>query len=251
MLSGYNPMSLCGKIILVSGASSGIGQAIAIECSRLGATVICTARNEKRLKETLSQMSGEGHSYIVADLDNSEEIDAVVSQLPKLDGVSHNAGIGQTMLCAYIKKDAMESIFQTNTFACIELQTKLIKKRKLNKGASIVLMSSLSSKKAYLGNAAYGMTKAAIEAYGRFLAQELGAKDIRVNSIHPGMVITPMTTNPAGFSQEQCDEDAKKYALGRYGQPEEIAHLAAFLLSDAAAWITGEDIVIDGGARLG
>lgn len=95
------------------------------------------------------------------------------------------------------------------------------------------------------------MTKAAIEVYGKYLAQELGAKGIRVNSIHPAMVITPMTTNPAGFSQEQYDEDVKKYALGRYGQPEEIAHLAAFLLSEAAAWITGEDIVIDGGESLG
>lgn len=247
MISEYNPMSLAGKTILVTGASSGIGREIAIECSRLGAVVICTARNEDRLKETLSQMSGEGHTYIQADLTKTEDIDALVNQLPKLDGVSHNAGIGNTMLCAFVKDEVMSEVIQHNALSVVQLQTRLFRKRKINKGASLVFMSSIAAMTSVLGNAIYGMSKAALTAYVRHLAVEMGSKGIRANSVHPGMVVTPLIQGSETLSQSDYDKDAMNYPLGRYGRPEEVAHLTAFLLSDAAAWITGGQYIIDGG----
>lgn len=245
----YNPMSLVGKTILVTGASSGIGQAIAIECSKLGASVICTARNEERLKQTLTMMDGDSHSYIVADLTSSDEIDALVDQVPKLDGVSHNAGISRLMLCAFLKEDEAQDVYNHNAFSVVQLQTRLFKKRKVKKGASIVFMSSIASMRGNLGNVAYGMAKAAITAYSRYIAYEMGGKQIRSNSIHPAMVITPLILNSSNFSPEDYERDTKNYPLGRYGNPEDIAHLASFLLSDAASWITGCQYVIDGGVN--
>ena len=240
-------MSLVGKAILVTGASSGIGQAIAIECSKLGATVICTARNEERLQATLSMMEGEGHSYIAADLTDSAVLDLLVEKLPKLDGVSHNAGMGKTMLTSFAKDEEVMRVMTTNTLSVVQLQTRLLKKRKMNKKASLVFMASIGSTIVSPGNTFYGMSKAAIVPYVKGLAHELGKKGIRANSIHPGMVETPLIHRKDIDEKEAYEIDKARYPLGRYGEPQDIAHLAAFLLSDASAWITGSQYVIDGG----
>ena len=246
-MSHYNPMSLEGKTILVTGASSGIGRAIALECSRLGARVICTARNAERLAETMSCMEGEGHLSILADLCKEEERAALIEQLPKLDGVSHNAGVGLTLVCAYAKEETFQRMFQVSVFSTTLLQGELIRKRKINKGASLVFMSSTSAYHALLANTIYGMTRSAIQSYARGVAIELAPRKIRSNSIHPGMVETPLIHGSSTLDAEHYKEDMKKYPLRRYGQPEEVAHLAAFLLSDAASWITASSYVIDGG----
>lgn len=245
----YNPMALNGKTILVTGASSGIGQAIAIECSRLGATVICTARNEERLQATLKQLEGEDHSYIVADLTNSTAIDSLVSQLPKLDGVSHNAGMGKTMLTSFAKDEDIACVMHVNTLSTVQLQTRLLAKRKINKGASLVFMSSIGAYIQSIGSAFYGMSKAALVPYVRGLAHELGKKGIRANSIHPGMVETPLI-HRGSIDEEAYERDKGRYPLGRYGSPKEVAHLATFLLSDAASWISGAQYTIDGGRMV-
>lgn len=249
MTNHYNPMSLVGKTILVTGASSGIGQAIAVECSKLGATVICTARNEERLQQTLSMMAGEGHSYIVADMTETASIDNLVAQLPKLDGVSHNAGIGQTMLTSFAKDEEVSRIMDVNVISVIHLQTRLLKTRRIAKNASIVFMSSVGAFILSLGNAFYGMTKAALVPYVKGLAHELGKKGVRVNSIHPGMVETALIKRGV-IDTEAFERDKQRYPLGRYGNPEDVAHLAAFLLSDASSWITGSQYVIDGGRTV-
>lgn len=239
-------MSLVGKTILVTGASSGIGQAIAIECSKLGAIVICTARNEERLKQTLSMMEGEGHKYIIADLTDSSSIDTMVEQLPKLDGISHNAGMGQTMLTAFAKDEAVSQIMDVNVMSVVRLQSSLLKKRKISKNSSIVFMSSVGAYIVSPGNAFYGMTKAALIPYVKGLANELGKKGIRVNSVHPGMVETPLIYRTL-IDSDAYERDKQRYPLGRYGLPVDVAHLVAFLLSDASSWITGSQYVIDGG----
>lgn len=239
-------MSLVGKTILVTGASSGIGQAIAVECSKLAATVICTARNEERLQQTLAMMEGDSHSYIVADLTEIRDIDTLVEKLPKLDGVSHNAGMGQTMLTSFAEDVKVEHIFNVNTLSVVQLQTRLLKKRKIAKNASLVFMSSVGASKISPGNAFYGMTKAALVPYVKGIARELGKKGIRANSVHPGMVETPLI-NRGVLTQEDYDRDVKKYPLGRYGIPSDIAHLVAFLLSDASSWVSGSQYSIDGG----
>lgn len=240
-------MSLVGKTILVTGASSGIGQAIAIECSKLGATVICTARNETRLQETLSLMEGEGHSYVAANLTDTSSLDNLVDQLPKLDGVSHNAGIGISMLTSFAKDEEVFRIINANTLSMVQLQTRLLKKRKINKKASLVFMSSIGAKIISTGGTFYGMSKAALVPYVKGLAHELGKKGIRANSIHPGMVETPLIHRKDIDDKEAYEIDKARYPLGRYGEPQDVAHLAAFLLSDASSWITGSQYIIDGG----
>lgn len=249
MNPSYNPMSLVGKTILVTGASSGIGQAIAIECSRLGASVICVGRNSDRLQETLNKMEGEKHSLYSVDLCDAEAVITLVSQLPKLDGVSHNAGIGNTMLCSFAKDEVVQNILSTNLTAPISLQNLLLKKKKIKKGASIVFMASIGSFILSMGNAFYGMSKGGLVSYAKGLAVEVGGKGVRVNCIQPGMVETPLIRR-GSLDQEMFDKDVIRYPLGRYGQPEDIAHLAAFLLSDASSWITGSCYVIDGGRTL-
>lgn len=245
----YNPYSLTGKTILITGASSGIGRATAIECSKLGAKCVITARNEARLKSTFAALEGEGHSSIIADLTNNDDLCQLVQTVPVLDGVVNNAGIALTKLIPFVNQQDLEKMFSVNTFAPFLLTKELLKKKKINKGGSIVVTSSLASKKETYGNTVYGMTKAAIESFSRFCALEMAGKHIRVNSVHPGMVNTEMVQELI-LTQEDLEKDKKSYPLQRYGEPQEIAWAIIYLLSNASAWITGTSIVIDGGFHL-
>ncbi len=242
----YNPFSLKGKTILVTGASSGIGRATAIECSKLGAIVIITGRNSERLQQTYDSLYGLGHLQIIADLNNLEDLTSLVNQVPILDGVVNNAGIAKTQPISFIKEEDLQKIFATNTFTPILLVKQLLRKKKINKNASLVFTSSVSAIKSDLGNSVYGASKAALQSYVRYCARELASKSIRANSIHPGMVTTPLITGGA-HSDDDLQTDAQKYPLGRYGRPEEIAWSVIYLLSDASAWITGHSLIIDGG----
>ena len=242
----YNPFSLKGKTILVTGASSGIGRATAIECSKLGAIVIITGRNSERLQQTYDSLYGLGHLQIIADLNNLEDLTSLVNQVPILDGVVNNAGIAKTQPISFIKEEDLQKIFATNTFTPILLVKQLLRKKKINKNASLVFTSSVSAIKSDLGNSVYGASKAALQSYVRYCARELAPKSIRANSIHPGMVTTPLITGGA-HSDDDLQTDAQKYPLGRYGSPEEIAWSIIYLLSDASAWITGHSLIIDGG----
>lgn len=242
----YNPFSLKGKTILVTGASSGIGRATAIECSKLGAIVIITGRNSERLQQTYDSLYGLGHLQIIADLNNLEDLTSLVNQVPIIDGVVNNAGIAKTQPISFIKEEDLQKIFATNTFTPILLVKQLLRKKKINKNASLVFTSSVSAIKSDLGNSVYGASKAALQSYVRYCARELAPKSIRANSIHPGMVTTPLITGGA-HSDDDLQTDAQKYPLGRYGRPEEIAWSIIYLLSDASAWITGHSLIIDGG----
>lgn len=245
----YNPFSLKGKTILVTGASSGIGQATAIECAKSGARVIITGRNAERLQKTFDQLEGEGHMQFIAELTDSAQLEEMVNQLPPLDGVSNNAGIPFTKPISFIKEEDLQHIFTTNTFAPILLTKLLLKRKKLNNGASLVFTSSIASMSASLGNSVYGASKAALQSYTRYVARELTQKGIRANSIHPAMVETPLISG-GSISDEDLQKDMQRYPLGRYGKPEEIAWTIIYLLSDATAWITGQALVIDGGISL-
>ncbi len=245
----YNPMSLDGKTILITGASSGIGRAIAVECSKLGAYVILTGRNEEALKETAVMLAQAPHSIIVADLNDATQREALVNALPKLDGVSHNAGIGLTMLCTFAKPESVQHIVDTNLLSPVTLQNLLLKKKKINKNASIVFMASIGSQLLHLGKAFYGLSKGGLISYAKGLAVEVASKGIRVNCVQPGMVETKLI-HRGSFDQETLDKDTQRYPLGRYGTPEDVAHLTAFLLSNASEWITGSCYIIDGGRTL-
>ena len=246
----YNPFSLEGKTILVTGASSGIGRAAAIECSKMGAKVIITARNEERLSQTLGELEGEGHQMILCDLNNEDAIDKMVADLPEIQGLINNAGFTKILPVQFISTDDINSILQVNTVAPMMLLQKLLKKKKLKKGASVVYTSSLAGLGfSTVGNSMYTASKGAISAFIRCVALELAPKNIRVNAVCPAMVDTGILESGT-VSQEQLEADMKNYPLGRYGKPNDIAWAMIYLLSDASSWVTGDNLVIDGGVTL-
>ena len=245
-----NPFSLEGKTILVTGASSGIGRATAIACSQMGATVVITGRNEQRLQETLDVLDGKGHMLIVADLSSDEQIDAMVEQIPTLHGLVNNAGITETCLTNFIRRDKLNKVIEVNTLAPIILTQKILKKKKIGKGGSIVFTSSISGTSvAVIGNAMYSAAKGAIHGFMRNAALDLAPKGIRVNDVCPGMIDTHILDSGA-ISQEQLDIEAQKYPMKRFGKPEEVAYGIICLLSDASSFVTGTGIVIDGGFTI-
>lgn len=242
-----NPFSLEGKTILVTGAASGIGRATAIQCAEMGAKVILVDLNEQGLKDSMALISRDDTEYRAQDLTDLDKLIEMVGSLPKLDGVASNAGIVLSLLAKFSEPKDMERIFKINTFSHINLIQQLIVQKKLNKGASIVFTSSMSGVYCGLaGGSLYGATKSAILGYTKALAIELAPRGIRVNTIHPGMIETPLT-NGTALSKELLEEDAKNYPLGRYGKPEEIAYSIVYLLSDATVWMTGTQLLIDGG----
>ena len=245
----YNPFSLVGKTILITGASSGIGQCTAVKCSQMGAKCVITGRNAERLQDTYNQLVGDGHVQILADLSTQEDIDILSEQTPILNGLVNNAGINIMKPLAFTRKEDLERIYQTNTFAPILLTKALLKKKKISASASLVFTASVAAFSSTLGNSIYGSSKAALEAYMHYCAKELSAKLIRANAVLPAMVETNLIKDGA-VSEEQHFADMQHYPLKRYGRPEDIAHGIIYLLSDASSWVTGHSLIIDGGISL-
>lgn len=248
-MNNYNPFTLEGKTILVTGASSGIGRATAIECAKMGAKLIITARNEQRLQETLNLLDGDGHKMIIADLTAEEDMKRLIETLPLINGTVQCAGLLNNALVPFCSLKKFKNIFETNFFAQTELIRLLVKNKKLAEAASIVVISSVAIFEHTLGNSIYGASKSALSVWIKYAAKELGKKNFRLNSICPGMIETEMIRGGA-ISDEQLEEDKKSYPLGRYGQPSEIGYGAIYLLSDATKWVTGTNLVIDGGVTL-
>lgn len=242
----FNPFTLEGKTVLVTGASSGIGRGIAVTCSKMGATVVLGGRNVKRLNETLSQMEGDGHQLATADLSDIVQIEEMVGKLPKLDGIVHCAGIGQRVLCKQLQERDIDDVMDTNFKAPIMLQTEILKQKKINKSASVIFIASIASESPSVGNAVYSASKGAVISYANCLALELASRRIRVNCISPAMVWTDLILK-GGVTEEELKEDEQKYPLKRYGTPEDIANLAVYMLSDASSWMTGSNVRITGG----
>lgn len=246
----YNPFSLEGKTILVTGASSGIGKATAIECSRLGAKVAITGRDEVRLAETFSALDGNGHLQFSADLTQEENITELVDKLPQLNGIVHAAGIATTIPFAFIKKKNLDSIFNINFFAPTILSQMLVKSKKIVNGGSIVFLSSIDGPvTAHAANSIYAASKGAVSAMSKNMAIDLASKKIRVNTILPGMTETPLI-HGENFTDENFEADMKLYPLKRYGRPEEIAWAAVYFLSDASSFTTGTQLIVDGGFTI-
>lgn len=246
-MTEFNPFTLEGKTVLVTGASSGIGKEIAVSCARMGATMVLTGRNTVRLEETLSLLPEGAHQLVTADLTQEKERSKLVAMLPLLNGVVHCAGVGSRVLCKNIDKQDLQHIFQPNVEAPILLQSALLQSKKIEKASSIVFIASRAAEAPSIGNAAYSASKGAIISYAKCLALELAPRLIRVNCICPAMVWTDLILT-GGIDKEQLEEAQLQYPLKRYGQPKDVAYLALYLLSDAAEWMTGSSLNITGGA---
>lgn len=245
-----NPFSLEGKTILITGASSGIGRASAIECSRLGANLIITGRNVARLGETEAQLFGGGHLQLVADLSNENDRKVLIESAPNLDGLVHCAGISGHCLFNYLNEGQIHEMFSINYFAPTFLTKGLLKNKKINRSASIVFMTSTSGiLSSYVGGSLYSSTKGAINGLIKGMAIDLAPKKIRVNSVMAAMVETPIMKS-GEITEEQFHEDMNKYPLKRYGKPEEVAYAIIYLLSDASSWTTGTNLLLDGGRAV-
>lgn len=246
----FNPFSLENKTVLVTGASSGIGQCIAIECSKMGADVVITARNEERLQATVSQIEVLNYKPIIADLTQSEDIERLVEQIPDLDGLVLCAGRAMASPVKQATPDKFQEVLTTNFFAQAELLRVLFKKKKIKKESSVVIISSIGGIFLYEpGNVIYGASKAALNSFMKYAAKEYAVRNIRVNSICPGMIDTPLI-HRGTFTEEQLQAYMANYPLKRFGKPEDVAFAAIYLLSDAASWVTGSSLVIDGGSTI-
>lgn len=248
----HNYIDLSHKTILVTGASSGIGKQVAITCSELGASVIITGRNNSRLLETMNSLSCEfkqNHISVCADLNTDDGISLLTEKVDSIDGAVFCAGINDKYLLKFIKRENIDSIFNTNVFSPILICKNLHKLKKINTGASIIFISSISSTYATISNALYASSKGAINSLIRTLALELSSKKIRVNGVTPGMIKTGML-DAYDFSQEQMKCIIKDYPLGRLGEVSDVANAVAFFLSDVSSWITGTNLVVDGGVTL-
>ena len=245
----YNPFSLEGKTILVTGASSGIGKATSVICSKLCATVIAVGRDEERLKETLSLLEGEGHRYYVCDLQDSDQIDNLIAQLPEIHGLVNNAGTSIMAPIQFIKEDVFKNLLQIDTVSPIIILQKLLKKKLLKRGASVVFTSSMAAMGDVApGNSMYVACKGAVSSFVQCAALELSTKGIRVNAVCPAMIDTPLAHE--GVTEEQFEEFKKRYPLGELGEPEDIGYGIVYLLSNASKWVTGTNMIIDGGVSV-
>jgi len=245
-----NPFSLAGKTILVTGASSGIGRAVAFSCSQLGASLVITGRNKIRLAETFSMLEGSNHQQICADLTLADEMERLVGQLPKLDGMVNNAGIAKPMVLQLTETEDVNETMQINALVPIHLTRLILQHKKLNKGASLIYISSINGNNcAYIGSTIYAASKSALTGFMKGVALELAPRGIRANCINPGMIETDLLKD-GSVGQEELESDRLKYPLKRYGKPEEVAYAAVYLLSDATQWITGSSLLIDGGYTL-
>ena len=245
-----NPFTLEGKTILVTGASSGIGKSTAIECSKLGASLVITARNESRLKETMAQLEGENHRMIICDLSEADCIQKLINEVPVLDGLVNNAGMNKMLPIQFVDKIDLMETMQVNAISPILLTQGLLKKKKIIKGGSIVFVSSIAGHtRSSVGNTMYCASKGTITGFVKCLAKELAAKKIRCNEVLPGQTDTAIMSQGA-VSDEQMKEAESRIPMKRLGKPIEIAAGIIFLLSDASSYVTGSSLIIDGGQSL-
>ena len=247
----YNPFTLKNKIILVTGASSGIGKGIAIDCSKMGASLIITGRNKERLQETFDLLKGENHVQLLADLSEQDNIKTFVRQLPEIDGCVLCAGIYHASPVKHIKYDAINKVLLANVTSTMILTSMVYKK--IKKNGSIVCVASLAGRYVNVtGEGIYAASKAALIGFMKTVSLEYAKKGIRVNNICPFIIQSELFQNSnTNFEKEELNETIKnKCLIKRMGQPTDIANGAIYLLSDASTWVTGIDLIIDGGYTI-
>lgn len=244
---------LDGKNIVISGASSGIGQQCAITCSQMGARVVLIARNELKLRETLQLMENR-NNHIVCSLDLTDYnkvgavVESLVDEIGSIHGLINCAGVSSIDLIDFTNIDKLYRVFNANVFSSYVLTKEICKKGRFSRdGGSIIFMASIMGVVGESAKSLYGMTKGALISGTKSLACELARKKIRVNCISPGAIITPINENLSYITDsEQRVLLEQKHLLG-FGKTSDVANACVFLLSDASRWITGTNLVVDGG----
>ena len=247
----FKPFDLTGKTIVVTGASSGIGRQCAIDCSRMGARVIIIARNRTRLQETFDSLSGNSHMSFACDLSDPVEVtetgDAISKEVGKINGIVNCAGVSTTLPLKLMTHDKMEEMLKVNVLAAFDLTRELSKVKRMEEGSSIIFIASVMGNVGESGKSLYSMTKGALIAGARSLACEFAKRKIRVNTISPGAILTPINANlPHMSDPERKAILANQHLLG-LGETTDVSNGVIYLLSDAARWVTGQNIIIDGG----
>lgn len=246
----FNPFSLEGKTLLITGAASGMGKAAAKSCSRMGARIVAADFNAAGLEMTMSELEGDGHLSFQLNLADESSWDELLSAEYVLDGLASCAGIANMNPFSFISQSELDKVFRVNFFGPVMLVKSLLRKKKISKGASIVFVSSVDGPKVvHAGNSVYSASKSALVGMARNMAIDLSSKRIRVNCLLPGTTDTPLirTTN---VTEEELAENIKAFPLKRFGTPEDMANAIIYLLSDASSFVTGTELVVDGGYSL-
>lgn len=244
-----NPFSLEGKKILVTGAASGMGRATAISCAESGAEVVAVDRNPDGLSETMAMIGSAGQSYCLdlADMDSWTEF---LTKSPVFDGIASCAGIARMKPFSFIDQSEIDRVFSVNFTGPVLLAKTLLKNKKIARGASIVFVSSVDGPKVvHTGNSVYSASKSALVGMSRNMAVDLAPKGIRVNCILPGTTDTPLIRTD-NVTEEQLAQVVNAFPLKRLGTPQDMANAMIFLLSEASSFITGTELVVDGGYSL-
>lgn len=244
------PFHLDGKKILVTGATGGIGNETALTILKMGGEVFLSGRDEAKLLAVADRLKIPHTSIIAADLVSEEGRKKLVAAVPQLDGIVHCAGHVFPFPVKFLDQQKMDETMKINFDAPVLMTGALLKAKKINAGASLVYLSSISSHRPQRGASMYGGSKAALESFVKVLAQELSVQKIRVNTISPAMVKTPMYDKAEEMvSKEEMDKHVEKYLIG-VGGPEDVANAAIYLLSPASKWVTGINLILDGGILL-
>jgi NAD(P)-dependent dehydrogenase (short-subunit alcohol dehydrogenase family) len=245
----YNPYSLEGKTILITGAASGIGKATSIESSKLGAKIVAVDLNGEGLSSLLSQMEGSDHLSFTGNLCDDDFLKQLAEEVPSVDGVFLCAGVSDTTPVKFITEEKIDRVFDVNLKAPIMMLKQLLIKKKINKGGSLVWMSSYGAEKVEPGLGIYAASKSAVNGIMRAYAKELVSRKIRSNSIMPMMIRTELLSTLNNISDKDWEKQEAMYPLG-FGSPLDVAYAAIYLFSDASRWITGTQIRMDGGSNL-
>lgn len=245
-----NPFSIEGKTILVTGAASGMGKAAALTCSKMGAKVIAVDFNAEGLANTMSELEGGEHQSFAINLADESTWEELLGGNFVLDGIASCAGIANMNPFSFVSKQEFDKVFGVNFFGPVLLVKYLLKKKKLNKEASVVFVSSVDGPKVvHAGNSVYSASKNALVGMSRNMAVDLAPKKIRVNCVLPGTTDTPLIRT-ANVTEEQLAENTNAFPLKRFGTPQDMANAIVYLLSDASSFVTGTELVVDGGYSL-
>ncbi|MBR5083917.1 MAG: SDR family oxidoreductase [Prevotella sp.] len=249
-----NPFSLQGKTVVITGASSGLGRECAFQCSRMGAKIVALGRNEQRLNDLTNSLEGEGHKMWTFDLTNLDDINNLVNDIHdnygKIDGFVHSAGVEKTAPSKLLSPSDYENLLRVNTISAFEFIRQLCQVKYFNHGGSVILIASITALIARNGLTAYSASKGALISGARTLALEYAKRRIRVNTISPGTIKTPlMEQYLSTLSESDREKRLAGFPLG-IGNPSDIAHACVYLLSDASQWMTGQNLIIDGGYTI-